>query len=371
MVDLVTLAIPFFFLGMLVELIVGRVRKRPVFRGPDVAANLALGTMQTLVGVVGGVVIIGGYQWIWTHARLSTIHDDNAVAWVVLFVGLDFLYYWFHRAAHRINIAWASHAPHHSSEDFNLAVALRQGPLQPFISHVFYLPLAFAGFPLAMFAVVGSINTIIQFWVHTELVGKLGPLEWIFNTPSHHRVHHGCNGRYIDRNHGGVFIVWDRLFGTFEPEADRPVYGTVKQLTTWNPLAAAVAPFVDIARLARRAPRLRDKLLVWLKPPEWVPPGVSIEVPDVVVRPRFDARPSPAASRYVTPMFIVTLLAVVGFLFFGASHMSTSGVWLTAVWLTVSFASLGALLDGRAWAKPLEVARLLAVLPLAAAMFAA
>jgi hypothetical protein len=213
-----------------------------------------------------------------------------------------------------------------------------------------------------MFAFVGGVNTVYQFFIHTELVGKLGPLEWFMNTPSHHRVHHGVNGRYLDRNHAGMLIIWDRMFGTFEPEGDRPIYGTVKQVTTWNPLAAALAPFADIARTAAAQPRLVDMLKVWVMPPGWsAVPGPVI---DVVSRAKFDHKPTRAAAVYVTAMFIATLVAVVLYLFVGAAAMTTSGQWAATLWITISFTNLGALLDGRAWAKPAEVLRLAALVPL-------
>lgn len=371
-VDLITMAIPFFFLLMGVEHLVGRARGVRVFRAPDVIADLSLGVMQVLVGVVAAAVILGGYSYLYEHHRFFDIPSTSVVAWIGLFFGVDFFYYWFHRAAHRVNVAWASHAPHHSSEDYNLAVALRQGPVQPLFSMFFYLPLALLGFPPAMFATMGAVNTLYQFWIHTELIRTLGPLELVFNTPSHHRVHHGCNGRYIDRNHAGILIVWDRLFGTFEPEGDRPIYGTVKQVATWNPLAAAVAPFVDIARLAAEAPKLRDKIFVWLRPPEWRP-GAGIAGAGgarVEGRPKHDVRPPRGVGRYVTAMFVVTLLLTVAFLVAGAPALSPVARWACAAWLTLSFASLGALLDGRGWARLLEVVRLAVLAPGVATLLA-
>lgn len=357
------MAIPFFFLLMGVEHVVGRARGVRVFRAPDVVADLSLGVMQVLVQVVAAGVIVGGYRYLWEHHRLFEIHGTSAGAWVALFVGVDFFYYWFHRAAHRVNIAWASHAPHHSSEDYNFAVALRQGPVQPLVSMLFYLPLALVGFPPPMFATMATLNTLYQFWIHTELIGRLGVLELVLNTPSHHRVHHGCNGRYIDRNHAGILIIWDKLFGTFEPEAERPVYGTVKQVATWNPLAVAIMPFVDIARLAATAPRLADKLLVWVMPPEWRPAGVEAAPGLVEGRPKHDRRPSRPVARYVTTMFVVNLVLVVAFLVLGPPSMAEAQVWVSAAWLTLSFASLGALLDGHRWARGFEVARLVVLAP--------
>jgi alkylglycerol monooxygenase len=362
------MAIPFFFLLMGMEALVGRMRGRKVFRGPDVVTDLSLGVMQVLAGVVGAGVLVAGYRYLYDNHRVTTVTDAAWWALPALLIGVDFFYYWFHRAAHRVNIAWASHAPHHSSEDYNLAVALRQGPVQPFFSRAFYLPLALAGFPIEMFALSSSINTLYQFWIHTELIHTFpAPIEFVFNTPSHHRVHHGCNGKYIDKNHGGILIIWDRIFGTFQPELDDEplVYGTVKPVATWNPLLASVRPFVDVARLSWNAPRLIDKLRAPFMPPEWLPEGVTrAHVAVVAPRAKFNAPPPNGTLRYVTPMFIATLLAVVAFLVVGASKMSVGAQWGAVAWLVLSFATFGALLDGWRHARALEAVRLVAFIPL-------
>ncbi|HEY1101257.1 MAG TPA: sterol desaturase family protein, partial [Myxococcota bacterium] len=231
--DLVPFAIPFFLLLMGVELVVGWRRGREVFRHHDVLTDLSLGTLQVIFTVVAAVLVSGLYLWL-LQFRLFDL--DPTSWWVVLFafVAVDFLYYWFHRASHRSMIFWATHAPHHSSEDYNLAVALRQGPVQPLASQLFYLPLALLGVPFPLFVTMKSINLIYQFWIHTELVDRIGVLERVLNTPSHHRVHHGANGSYIDKNHGGILIIWDRMFGTFVPETTPAVYGTVTPARTWN-----------------------------------------------------------------------------------------------------------------------------------------
>ena len=196
------------------------------------------------------------------------------LAAIVLFLGVDCAYYWFHRIAHEYNAPWAGHVVHHSSEDYNLAVALRQGTFQGLFSWVFYLPLALVGFPPAWFAAVSSFDTLYQFWIHTRLIGKLGPLEWVFNTPSHHRVHHARNPKYLDKNYAGTLIIWDRMFGTFQAEEEEPVYGLVKPLNSWNPLWANLHVWNDLFRDAWLAPRWSDKLRIWFMPPGWRPEGL-------------------------------------------------------------------------------------------------
>ncbi|WP_375771899.1 sterol desaturase family protein [Archangium gephyra] len=363
--DLITLSIPLFFLLMGVEWLCGRLQGRRVFRGPDVFANLSLGAAQTVFTTVAVGLLAGAYLAVFQY-RLLDISPSSALAWTVLMLGVDFAYYWFHRASHRMNLAWAAHAPHHQSEDYNLAVALRQGPLQPLVSRLFYLPLAWIGFPPAMFATAAALNTLYQFWVHTELIGKLGPLEWVLVTPSHHRVHHACNGRYLDKNHGGILILWDRLFGTFEPEEERITYGTVKPVRTFNPLVAAFAPFGELVERARNAPRAWDKLKVWLMPPEWSPPEVAAASTEAVAgRPRFEVSPSRRVALYVAVVGVLTLAVTVLFLF-RSRTLPLPGRLAFAGWFLASLGGLGGVLEGKRWGPAVEAVRL-AVAPLVVA----
>jgi sterol desaturase/sphingolipid hydroxylase (fatty acid hydroxylase superfamily) len=357
--SLITLSIPLFFLLMGVEWLCGRLRGRRVFRGPDVFANLSLGSAQTIFSAVAVGLLAGAYKALYPY-RLLDISPSSPLAWAALMFGVDFAYYWFHRVSHRMNLAWAAHAPHHQSEDYNLSVALRQGPVQPLFSRVFYLPLALLGFPLGMFATAAALNTLYQFWVHTELLGKLGPLEWVLVTPSHHRVHHACNGRYLDKNHGGMLIVWDRLFGTFEPEQEPVTYGTVKPVGTFNPLLAALAPFRELMALSRRTPRWLDKVKLWLMPPEWHPPGVDAPVPEVTPgRPRFDVSLSRRVALYVGLVGVLTLIVTVLFLVRGAS-LALPARLAFAGWFLASIGGLGGVLEGRRWAPSIEAVRLAA-----------
>ncbi|WP_434385796.1 sterol desaturase family protein [Melittangium boletus] len=361
--SLIVLSIPLFFVLMGAEWVAGRLRGRRVFRGPDVFTNLSLGAAQTVFGAVAGGLLAGTYVALYS-VRLFEIPATSAGAWVALFLGTDFCYYWFHRVSHRTHLGWMGHAPHHQSEDFNLSVALRQGPVQPLFSRAFYLPLALVGFPPAMFATAVALNTLYQFWVHTELIDRLGPLEWVFVTPSHHRVHHACNGRYLDKNHGAMLIVWDRLFGTFEPEREPVTYGTVEPVRTFNPLRAAWRPFGEAWSLMRRTPRFWDKLRFWFMPPEWMPPGVTdAHVPVEPGRARYEVSPSRRGVLYLAVVGVLTLGVTVLFLFKGGA---LSGPWKLAfaAWFLASLGGLGGVLEGRPWARWVEAARL-AMVPLA------
>ena len=279
---LIVLAIPIFFGFMGLELWLARRRQRTLYRFADSIANLGNGIGEQIIGAFAVPITVGIYAAVFDRARLTTQSPRSVAAWLVLFFAVDLAYYVYHRAAHRVNFLWAGHVVHHQSEEYNFSVALRQSWFGQLFSWAFYIPLAVAGFPPAMFLVMLTLNTLYQFFIHTRLVGRLGPLEWLLNTPSHHRVHHGVNPRYVDRNYGGILIVWDRLFGSFEPEAAEPIYGLVKPLGSFNPLWANLHYWCEMASMAHRTRRLGDKLRAFLAPPEWRPAdlGGSVVVPE-------------------------------------------------------------------------------------------
>ena len=264
-------AVPGFILLVLIEMIVARVKDRRRYEPKDTLTSLALGTGSTVAGALTAGLLYGLATWLWQF-RLFTI--GYAWYWFALcFVIDDFAYYLFHRSAHRVRWFWASHVIHHSSQHYNLSTALRQ-TWTGFISiaFLFRLPLFLIGFPPAMVFFVGGLNLIYQFWIHTEVIGRMPRwFEAVMNTPSHHRVHHATNPRYLDRNYAGVFIVWDKWFGSFEPERDddAPRYGIVKNLGSFNLLWAAFHEWIGIAKDVWAAPGLRAKLGYLVMPPGW------------------------------------------------------------------------------------------------------
>jgi sterol desaturase/sphingolipid hydroxylase (fatty acid hydroxylase superfamily) len=263
------LAIPFFVLAMVVEgiALARGARGRP-YELRDTAASLSMGLGYLGIATVWKVVdlrVLGSFS-----AAGLVDWGDGAIAWLVVIVGWDFLYYWYHRAGHEIRLLWAAHVNHHSSRRYNLSTALRQ-TWTPFASVLFFVPLAALGFTPEQILAAGALNLLYQFWIHTETIDRLGPLERVLNTPSHHRVHHGANERYLDRNYGGILIVWDRMFGTFEAEAEPPVYGLTKNVEGYNPLWIAFHEYVAIARDFTLARRWRDRLAFVLRAPGWRP----------------------------------------------------------------------------------------------------
>jgi sterol desaturase/sphingolipid hydroxylase (fatty acid hydroxylase superfamily) len=244
----------------------------------DTFSSLGMGVGNVIISAFTTASAIALWNWGYQHRVLQLGQPQLWWSWVALFFAEDLCYYWFHRSHHEVRLLWAAHVTHHTSQYFNLSTALRQPWLTPITGPIFWLPLAFLGFPPAMILTAEAISLIYQFWIHTETVRKLpAPLEWLLNTPSHHRVHHGKNVRYLDRNHGGVLIIWDRLFGSFAAEdAGEPVhYGITHDLTTFNPLRIAGHEMVAIAHDLRKTRSLRDALGYMFAPPGWSPDGSS------------------------------------------------------------------------------------------------
>jgi hypothetical protein len=256
-----------------------------------------------------------------------------------------------------VNFLWAAHVVHHQSEEYNLAVALRQSWIQGGFSIFFHLPLAFLGFPIKAVLVMLAVDTVGQFWFHTRLIGRMGPLEWFLNTPSHHRVHHGRNPKYLDTNYAGVLIIWDRLFGSFVAEEEEPVYGIVKPLNSWNVFWANTHYWVDLARLSRSARGLKNKVAVWFLPPERTG-GAAPEVSAATVE-KYDAHGSRGIQIYAFGLLVFALLASR----FLVDRAKDWNPWifgagaLTVLWTLVSASDL---MEGKPRAKPSEAARLLA-----------
>ena len=358
--NLIALSIPAFFALIGVELAVARAQGLRVYRFADSVADLACGIGSQVVVVFFQAALLAGYAWLYARAALWQPPPVGEVA--LAFLGVDLCYYAWHRASHEVNVLWAVHVVHHQSEEYNLAVALRQAWFSPLTSWPFYLPLAVLGVRPLVFATIQALSTLYQFWIHTRCIGKLGPLEWLFNTPSHHRVHHGRNPKYLDRNHGATLIVWDRLFGTFQEEEEAPVYGTVKPYESWNALWANFAYAAELAAQARGLARPLDRLRVWLATPGWRP-GADAQAIRAEAGPlaeldrpvRFDPAYSRARFWWAFANLTLAVIATSAYLFV---PLATAPRALAAGLILWTLATVGGLLEGRAWAVPLEVARL-------------
>ena len=275
--DPVTLATPFFILLVIAEILAAKFAKtRTHYEARDTATSLAMGLGSTVAGVLIGGLVAGVTLWVYQH-RVFTIPMTAVWAWLAIFFLEDLTYYGFHRLSHERRFWWAAHVNHHSSQHYNLSTALRQtwtGGING--TWLLWMPLAFLGFPPAMIAIEKGISLVYQFWIHTEAIKRLpAPVEAVFNTPSHHRVHHARNPRYLDRNYAGILIIWDRMFGTFEPELDEepPRYGIVKNLGDFNIVRVAFHEWIGIGRDLTKARSARDVLGYVFGPPGWRPDG--------------------------------------------------------------------------------------------------
>jgi sterol desaturase/sphingolipid hydroxylase (fatty acid hydroxylase superfamily) len=269
-------AIPGFVILLSVEAWLSFREQRDLYETRDTFSSLALGIGNVLTGLITKTLIFGFftllYQW-----RLFTLDGSRWWHWALAFFADDLSYYWFHRASHHIGWFWASHVVHHSSKRYNLAAALRQtwtGNLTGSFLFWFWMPLV--GFHPIIVLMMQSISLIYQFWIHTEMVHRLpAPFEFILNTPSHHRVHHGTDLKYLDKNHGGILIIWDRLFGTFKQEEERPVYGLTRNIGTFNPVIVAFKTWAELFRKAVHSGSIRNGLGYFFRPPGWSHDGTT------------------------------------------------------------------------------------------------
>lgn len=352
-------AVPIFTFAVVAEALVARKRRPQAYALGTALSDVGCGAIFQALEVFFNLALLGVYAWVFENASLIEFEDGSPWPWVIGMIAIDFLYYWWHRHSHVVNSLWAVHGVHHQSEDYNLAVALRQPILEPLTWFPYYLPLAFFGIDPTTVVICYGLNLFFQFWIHTELVGTLGPLEWVFNTPSHHRVHHGVQEQYLDRNYGGILILWDRLFGTFEKEDERPYYGTTIPLRSYNPVWANFEHFARIRSLAAGAKTLREKLWAPWAHPAWLPAGVS--PPDKPERnEKFEKyRPEPPAKRvaYVIGHAVVAVIGLFTFVLY--QHMLPAPLLIVSAGMLVwTFVNLSGIIEQRSWASRSEKGRL-------------
>ena len=360
----ITLATPVFFLLIFVELAVGFLRGRHNYRVNDAINSLSLGVISQVTGVFTRLLRIGIYAWLVEHIALFDLPASAPWVWVTGLLLYDFCYYWLHRAGHEVNVLWAAHVVHHQSEAYNLSTALRQTSSGALLGWIFYLPMALLGYPVEVFVVVGLIDLLYQFWVHTEQIGKLGWFDRVFVSPSNHRVHHAVNDIYLDKNYGGILILWDRLFGTFiEEREDTPVvYGTRSPLRSWNPFWANLEGYKAIWVDCWRARRWRDKLRVWVAPPGWHPADVAARWPGKpfdIARPLYNPALTRSEQGYCLAQFVALLLVTTHFLE-AYENMDAAELAAYACWLCGGLWIIGGLLERRFVYMVLESVRLVA-----------
>jgi alkylglycerol monooxygenase len=344
-------AIPLFLVLILIEHLVARRMGLAINRGPDMISSLSSGVTNTVKDVLELSIAIISYDWLVDHISIYHI-ESTWVLVVVAFVAKDFAGYWIHRFEHEFNLLWNRHVVHHSSEEFNLSCALRQS-ISSVLSFfgLFMLPAALLGVPTKVIAIVAPIHLFAQFWYHTRTIDRMGWLEHFLVTPSHHRVHHAINDRYIDKNYSQVFIVWDKLFGTFQPELpeEPPVYGIKKPARTWNPV---VINFQHLALLASDAWRTQnwwDKLRIWFMPTGWRPEDVQERYPvEIVTEPallqKYDTHLSRSMLLWSWMQFAAASIFSLH-LFNNLADISAPGIFFYGAFVIASVYSFCSLMD--------------------------
>lgn len=352
--QIIVLATPIFLLLIAIELAVGYRRQRNTYRLADAITSISLGALSQTSAAFTQLLRIGIYTALYAHVALwrNDAFWTTVPGWLLALLFYDFCYYWLHRMGHECAVLWAAHAVHHQSQDYNLSTALRQTSSGALLGWVFYVPMALAGVPPLVFAVVALIDLLYQFWVHTEQVGKLGWFDRWFCSPSNHRVHHAVNDAYLDKNYGGILIVWDRLFGTFKDEDanDRCVYGTRGLLNSWDPLWANAQVYAGLAHDSWHTRSWADKIKVWLKPPGWRPSDVAQRFPkpsfSMAQMQQYHPSMSRAVQSFALAQFAVLLAGVAAFLWQAdAAPLAHNAVWFGV--LLVSQWALGAVMQGR------------------------
>ena len=280
--DLILYAIPFFIITLIIEIIVDVREKANAYETKDAITSISMGLGNVFLGILSKALIFGVFIFVYENFRFFAI-PFTWWAWILILFADDIAYYWFHRISHESRFFWASHIVHHSSQKYNLSTALRQTWTGNFSGFIFWLWLPLLGFHPIMILAQMSISLIYQYWIHTELIKKMPNwFEAVFNTPSHHRVHHATNPQYLDRNHAGIFIIWDKWFGTFIPEVEKPVYGLVKNINSFNPLYVAFHEWIALFKdVFTSKTSFINRLKYIVKPPGWKHDGTGILSDDI------------------------------------------------------------------------------------------
>ncbi|MFD2567479.1 sterol desaturase family protein [Pseudotenacibaculum haliotis] len=358
-------AIPFFTFLVLFEILYGHLVKKQTYRALDTIASLSSGLTNIIKDSLGLVIMIVSYPFLLSKISIFTI-ENTWVVYIVAFIAIDFASYWNHRLSHHVNYFWNQHVIHHSSEEFNLACALRQS-ISNFFGYVALLliPAALVGVPSEVIGLLLPIHLFAQFWYHTKHIGKLGFLEYIIVTPSQHRVHHAINDIYLDKNLAAIFCIWDRMFGTFQEELDEvpPVYGVLKPAKTWNPV---LINFQHLWRLivdAWRTNNWWDKFRIWFMPTGWRPQDVKEKYPvEIIEDPygyeKYHTNPSKLLISFSIAQFVITLLLIL-FMFFNYGNIGFNNLLIYGLIMFLGIYSYTSVMDGTKYSWVFESIRTL------------
>ncbi|XP_071154750.1 alkylglycerol monooxygenase-like isoform X1 [Mytilus edulis] len=356
-------AIPYFVSMIIIEAIVRYIQGKPLPRFNDGFSSVANGLLSLMHGLLFRSVELSTYVWFYERFNMIQLPWNNPWTWILGMVGVDFCYYWVHRWGHEVNIIWAAHQTHHSSEDYNLTTALRQSCLLKYISWMFYLPMALC-VPPSIFLVHNQFSLLYQFWIHTETIKSIGPLEWILNSPGHHRAHHGRNRQYIDKNFGGTLIIFDRLFGTFEAEKEEVVYGLVHPLDSWGPIHSQICHLQYMMKTFIDTSGIGNKLSVIFKGPGWSPGkprlGLIEDIPMVSApMPKFEGPMLPTWMNVYIWVHFALLIVGYDVLAHRDQSMNAFSVVCYILYIIYCLEVFGALFDARMMASYMELFRCL------------
>jgi len=346
-------AMPFFLLLIIIEKVYGYfkgVNHAPMM---DSISSISSGMTNAVKDALGLSIAIISYEWMVSHLAIWHV-KETILTYTIAFIVIDFYGYWSHRWAHQINFFWNKHAIHHSSEEFNLACALRQ-PISSFINLFTFLllPAALFGVPSNVIAITLPIHLFLQFWYHTRYIGKLGFLENIIVTPSHHRVHHAINPEYMDKNHGQIFIFWDKLFGTFQEELDSvpPVFGITRPAETWNPIRINFQHLWLLIKDAYHAENWKDKFTIWFKPTGWRPKDFETKFPIKKITDvyRFDkyGHQHSQLLMYWSLIQLFTTLGLISYLFGNIATIGLPNIFVYGLFIFITIYSYTELMDTR------------------------
>ena len=362
-VNALLIAIPFFIILVLFEVLYGHLIKKQMHNVLDTVSSLSSGITNIIKDSLGLAIIIITYPFLLSHLAIFQI-EASWLVYLIAFIAVDFAGYWNHRLSHKVNFFWNQHVIHHSSEEFNLACALRQS-----ISNILgYFPLllipaALAGVPKEVIDIVAPIQLFAQFWYHTKHIGKMGWLEYVIVTPSQHRVHHAINPEYIDKNLGNVFSFWDRMFGTFQEELDSvpPVYGTLKPAKTWNPIHINFQHLWQLIKDAWHTKSWKNKFIIWFMPTGWRPNDVKVKYPITVVdnvyeQKKYKSQVSGYFSCYAIFQLVITILLML-FMFYNFSALSKNELFIYSAFIITGIYGYTSLMDQKKYAVFIEFFR--------------
>ncbi|MEZ4978678.1 MAG: sterol desaturase family protein [Chitinophagales bacterium] len=356
------IAIPIFFVLIFVEYLVAKRQHKEVYRLNDTIANLNIGIGNQVISVLSKGLIFGIIYWIYEHWAIWNI-PVNVLSIFICFLLFDFIYYWAHRWGHKVNFFWGAHVVHHQSEEYNLSVALRQPWFHHLISFFLFLPLPLLGFNPLVIGGVSLFVTLYQFWIHTRTI-KYMPriIEFLFNTPAHHRVHHAINPDYIDKNHGAVLIIWDRIFGTFQAEKEEEVYGITTALETFSPVLANTHYYTDLWKMMKDL-NWKQRIKLLFAPPGWQEGGRPVEelIKEVELdRAKYNPEVPLGFKAYAALQFVLILWGSVAYLS-NFENLSLAHQVYFAALIILSLAICSGILESKKWVYFAEYSRLLLV----------